>query len=141
MILLDTDHLSILQFEGNERRRRVLERMVLSIDQVFGCTIISIEEQMRGWLAAIAKERTVHRQISPYLELERLFAFFSRFLVASFDRPAADRFEQLRHTKVKVATMDLRIASIALATNSLLLTGNRKDFQNVPGLRFENWMD
>ena len=32
--------------------------------------------------------------------------------------------------------MDLKIASIVLAHDALLLTANRKDFEKVPGLRF-----
>jgi tRNA(fMet)-specific endonuclease VapC len=37
--------------------------------------------------------------------------------------------------------MDRKIAAIALANNALLLNANRKDFEKVPGLRFDNWMD
>ena len=36
--------------------------------------------------------------------------------------------------------MDLKIASIALANDSTLLTRNTNDFQRVPGLRIEDWM-
>ncbi len=36
--------------------------------------------------------------------------------------------------------MDLKIASVALVNEALLLTANRKDFEKVPGLRFENWL-
>lgn len=37
--------------------------------------------------------------------------------------------------------MDLKSAAIAIARNALLLTANRQDFELVPGLRFENWLD
>jgi len=36
--------------------------------------------------------------------------------------------------------MDLKIASIALANDATLLTGNSNDFSNVPGLRIEDWL-
>ena len=33
------------------------------------------------------------------------------------------------------------IRKIAVAQNALLLTANRKDFEQIPGLQFANWMD
>jgi predicted nucleic acid-binding protein len=30
---------------------------------------------------------------------------------------------------------------MAIASNPLLLTANRRDFEKVPGLRFENWLE
>jgi tRNA(fMet)-specific endonuclease VapC len=37
--------------------------------------------------------------------------------------------------------MDLRIASIVLACDAILVTRNASDFRRVPGLRIENWAD
>jgi tRNA(fMet)-specific endonuclease VapC len=37
--------------------------------------------------------------------------------------------------------MDKKIAAIAIANKALLLTANRRDYEQIPGLRFENWMD
>lgn len=141
MIILDTDHLTILQVPENRRRDQLVSRMALSTDTTFAATIISVEEQMRGWLSSIAKERIVARQVFAYHELEQLFDFFGGFQIASFDSPAADQLEDLSKQKIRIGTMDLKIASIALATNSLLLTANRRDFEKVPGLKFENWIE
>jgi len=30
---------------------------------------------------------------------------------------------------------------ILIVNNALLLTANRRDYEQVPGLRFDNWMD
>ena len=35
----------------------------------------------------------------------------------------------------------LKMACIAVANNALFLTANRRDFEKVPGLRFENWLE
>jgi tRNA(fMet)-specific endonuclease VapC len=109
------------------------------VDEVVGVTVITVEEEMRGWLAAIAKERQPRRQVQPYKELARLFDFFAEFEVVSFDEAAAERFEGFG--RIRIGAMDRKIAAIAMANDALLLTANRKDSAQIPGLRFENWMD
>ena len=37
--------------------------------------------------------------------------------------------------------MDLKIAAVCVAHDALLRTRNLVDFEKVPGLRVENWMD
>jgi len=36
---------------------------------------------------------------------------------------------------------DLEIACIVLEYDTVILTRNRSDFETVPGLQFENWLD
>ena len=36
--------------------------------------------------------------------------------------------------------MDLKIASIALAHDAIVLTRNRVDFEQVPNLQVEDWL-
>ncbi|WP_417731448.1 type II toxin-antitoxin system VapC family toxin [Rosistilla oblonga] len=60
--------------------------------------------------------------------------------VVGFDDAAADVFTDLRSQKIRIGTMDLRIASIAIANDLTLLTRNTVDFVRVPNLRFEDWM-
>jgi tRNA(fMet)-specific endonuclease VapC len=79
--------------------------------------------------------------VSAYRELGSLFEFFASFEIVPFDRSAADLFDSLQAAKVRIATRDLKIASISLAHMALLLTANRRDFEKVPGLRFENWLE
>jgi tRNA(fMet)-specific endonuclease VapC len=59
--------------------------------------------------------------------------------VLSFSEAAADIFEDLRKQKIRVATMDLRIGSIAIANRMTVLTRNTVDFQRIPNLSFEDW--
>lgn len=139
MILLDTDHLSVLAIPGSDRRARVVARLALAEDEVIGTTIINVEEQMRGWIAAIAKERQARRQVRAYHRLAGLFAFFRPYHIALFDDASADVFDQF--TRIRIGASDRKIAAIAITNNALLLTANRRDYEQVPGLRFENWMD
>lgn len=63
----------------------------------------------------------------------------------AFDRPAADQFAVLRYelesAGAPLAQADLQIASIALAHDLTLVTGNVRHFERVPRLRVENWLD
>ena len=140
MIVLDTDHLSVLQSPPSPRRDRLVARLSAATEEI-GTTVISFEEQVRGWLAAINKERLVRRQVYAYRELADLPVFFAGFHLVPFDDLAAERVELLRTSKVRIGTSDLKIAAITLIRDDLLLTANRQDFERVPGLRFENWLD
>jgi tRNA(fMet)-specific endonuclease VapC len=113
----------------------------LPAGEVFGVPVVVVEEQMRGWLATIARERVVRRQVRAYRELADLFEFFAEFDVVVFDDRAAGEFESLRSAKLRLGTMDLKIAATALANQAILLSANRSDFERVPGLRVENWLD
>ena len=140
MIILDSDHLTALKYSGSDRYRRLTERLAAANDTV-GTTIINAEEQLRGWLAVVAKERNVFRQTAAYRELTALFEFFHRMHVLEFTEEAANRFQELRGLGIKLGAMDLKISCIAILNNALLLTANQRDFAKVPGLRFENWID
>ena len=56
MILLDTDHLSVLQIGKGERFNRLVVRLAQA-GEPLTTTIVTAEEQLRGWLSSIAGER------------------------------------------------------------------------------------
>ena len=41
----------------------------------------------------------------------------------------------------KIDSLDLLIGATAVAENYILVTGNVKHFERIPGLRIENWME
>ena len=140
MIVLDTDHMVVLKYAEGVEYTALSARMAAAPDQHFATTCISVEEQMRGWLALINRTRGVRRQVLAYEELNKLIDYFARWKRLDFDEQAADLFEQLRSQKIRIATMDLKIAAIALVNGSMLLSANLKDFQQVPNLRVEDWL-
>jgi tRNA(fMet)-specific endonuclease VapC len=140
MILLDTDHISVLAFPESLPYVTLHGRLASAADPRIATTIITAAEQMRGWLARINRLADVHRQVSAYDELADLFLFFQRWEVVRFDRAAADFYLQLRKDKVRIGTNDLKIAAIALSRGALLLSANLRDYRKVPGLRVEDWL-
>jgi tRNA(fMet)-specific endonuclease VapC len=68
-----------------------------------------------------------------------MFRFFAGFEIAAFTDAAAALFDQFG--RIRISASDRKIAAIAITINALLLTANRRDYEKVPGLRFENWMD
>jgi tRNA(fMet)-specific endonuclease VapC len=139
VILLDTDHVNVLQSRGVQVAA-LTGRMSASLDQDFGVAAITLEEQMRGWLALIHRHNNVHKQIPAYERLVDLFEFFARWQIVPFDQGAAAEFARLRGSRVRIGTMDLKIAATALANGAMLLSANLRDFEQVPGLRVENWL-
>jgi tRNA(fMet)-specific endonuclease VapC len=69
MYLLDTDHLSILERGGTEAQSLLIRLANLNPNDV-AATIISYEEQVRGWLNYIAKVKTIDGQVEAYKQLK-----------------------------------------------------------------------
>jgi tRNA(fMet)-specific endonuclease VapC len=52
-----------------------------------------------------------------------------------------DQFEKMAALKRGTGAQDLKTASICLAHNARLLTRNRQDFNRIPALEVENWLE
>jgi tRNA(fMet)-specific endonuclease VapC len=140
MLVLDTDHLTELQRPDSKRRVKLIQRLEQQGDRPVGTTIVSIEEQLRGRLATINRRPAGNQQVVPYAELSDLLAFCADWLILAFDQAAAQRFQDLKAEKVRIGTMDLKIASIVLVHQATLLSANLGDFRQVPGLLVEDWL-
>ena len=67
--------------------------------------------------------------------------FLAAFTFLPWDSEAADLFQLLRRQGIRIGSMDLKIACTVIAHDATLLTRNTLDFAQVPGLRFEDWLD
>jgi tRNA(fMet)-specific endonuclease VapC len=141
VILLDTDHLSILSITEGSGHARLRGKLNAIDSGELGTTIISVEELTRGWLAHIKRFREPHRQVVPYARLGKLMEFLTGWSIKEFDDLAADLFVELRQRRIRIGSMDLKIASIAMVHDALLLSANLRDFRQVPGLQVESWLD
>jgi tRNA(fMet)-specific endonuclease VapC len=57
-----------------------------------------------------------------------------------FTEAALARVTHLKSLRLKIGTMDLRIAAITLEHGGVLVTRNLRDFQRIPGLVVESWV-
>ena len=138
MHLLDTDHMSILRRGGAEALRLQLRLGALSDEEIVTCIVV-YEEQMRGWMAEVARMQSGTQFILPYDSLATNLSVYCAMTVLPFDARAAARFDELKRQKIRIGTQDLKIAAITLVNNATLLTRNARHFTHVPDLKFEDW--
>ena len=138
MYLFDTDHITVLDRGGEEGERMRTRLAQVPLEEV-AASVVSYEEQMRGWLAYIAQLRAVDPQVAGYHRLERMLEFYCATPLLPFDERAVEQFQRLWVARIRIGTMDLKIAAIALANDATLISRNLPDFERVPGLRVEGW--
>ncbi len=139
MFVLDTDHISILQAKAGDDWRRLRKRLDEQPRTNFSVSIVSFHEQIGGWYAQLGRAKNAADTLRAYRMLERTLATFAGTQVLPFDEAAIELFADQRRQKVRIDTLDLRIACIAISRNMTLLTRNTVDFARVPGLKFEDW--
>jgi len=138
-VVLDTNHLSVLQWQDQPACDHLLARLDQLAPDDIATTIVSFQEQVQGWSAFLNRARKPAQVVLAYAKLEAVWRSFLKMNVLSFDDAAQVRFAVLRRQCPRLQTLDLRIASIALATNAVLLSRNLRDFRQVPGLTVEDW--
>jgi tRNA(fMet)-specific endonuclease VapC len=138
-VLLDTDHLSVLEWEEQPACKRLLERLDRLPPDDIATSIVSFQEQVQGSLAYLNRARKAEQIVVAYARLEMIWRWFLKMNVLSFTTSAQVRFTELRLSCPRLKTLDLRIASNALTTDSTLLSRNLRDFRQVPGLAVEDW--
>ncbi len=138
MYIFDTDHLSVLD-RGGIKAECLMQRLANVDSTQVAVSIISYEEQMRGWLSYVAKAQTVEQQVEAYKQLRRQLTNYCAMPILEFDEQAAQEFQRLRKTYPRLGTMDLKIASVVLVNQAVLLTRNSSDFGQIAGLSIEDW--
>ncbi|MEW6129993.1 MAG: type II toxin-antitoxin system VapC family toxin [Acidobacteriota bacterium] len=140
MIILDTDHISLLERGSSSESHRLQHRLSeINFDEVV-TTIITFEEQMRGWMVYLAKARSLNHEVEAYHRLNRHIENYRTIPVLEFDNKAAEEFQRLQKSRIRIGTMDLKIAAIVLVNNATLLSRNLKDFNRVPNTPFSKFL-
>lgn len=129
--LLDTN---ICIFTLKNRPERVREVFKRHHGQM-GISTITLMELIFG------AEKSMH----PERNLSEIEGFSARLEVLNYDRDAASHTGQLRAELAKAGTpigpYDQMIAGHARSQGLILVTNNHREFERVPGLRIEDWVN
>src|SRR5258708_3837792 len=139
MLILDTNHLSELD-RDSVIGLRLRQRLSAFLHESY-VTIISAEELLGGWLVLVRRARDRRPRIQAYARFSQCLRSLNDWTILEWDEDSANVFDNLRSEGIRIGTLDLRIASIALAYDATLLSRNLQDFRQVPALRVENWLD
>jgi len=128
MILLDTN-VVIAFFNGNNA---VLKRIQAEIDRIALSTLVVADLDYGAKASQKAKEN-----------LEKLYRFLDIVRMVPFDLECSKIFgtikSKLRKLGKPTGEMDALIAATAMAHKGILVTGNRKHFENIERLKVEIW--
>ena len=85
-----------------------------------------------------------HGRDDPTPVLDKIRHLLEDVQLLDFEQDSAERFgiiqTKLLRRGITVNPVDLMIASVALVHDLTLVTHNTRDFQNIPGLRLEDWL-
>ncbi len=138
-VLLDTDHLSVLQWQEQPAFGRLIARLDRLLPDDISTSIVSFREKVQGWLAYLNRAKKPDQVVEAYRKLEIFWRSFLLMNVVAYTAEAQSRFAVLHRQHPRLETMDARIAAIALATESILLTRNIRHFRGIADLVVEHW--
>ena len=135
--ILDTDCFSLWQ----QNHPMMVQRVEVNAENL-AVTIVTVEEVIRGRFNVIrqaSEPSQAEKLVLAYTRLGDTLDDFKNLNILKFDQNAFTIYTEFRRQKIRIGTQDLRIAAIVLANNAILVTGNYRDFSQVPGLVQEDW--
>lgn len=133
--VLDTDIVTYQQ-RGHEQ---VISKLQQIDRSSVATTVITMYEQMRGRLAAINRKQSDEQLQLAFFRLQATQQYFCTAKILPFDDKAAETYQTLLAQKTRIGAQDLKIAAVVLANRAVLVTSNRRHFDQVPDLQIENW--
>ena len=95
-VLLDTDHLSVLEWKEQLACNRLLARLDRLPPDDIATSIVSFHEQVQGSLAYLKRARKSEEIVRAYLKLENIWRWFLKMNVLSYTTEAQVRFAELK---------------------------------------------
>ncbi len=138
--LLDTDHISILQNRASQDHAKLSARVAARAWSDMSVCIVSFHEQSLGVHAYLNRAKTAEELARGYGFFDSILATYCAANVLLFDELAIAKADEIRKRRVRLGTMDLRIAATAIVNGLRLVTRNRRDFDKIPELTTEDWL-
>ncbi len=138
MYVLDTDHISLIQ-RGGAEGQRILAKLAHFQEDEICVTVITYEEQIKGWLKVLSAAKRREDTAFGYLGLKQTARDFCSIDLLSFDVTSIEQYEKLRATYCRLGQNDLKIAAIAIVQDAIVVTRNQKDFGQIIELQSEDW--
>ncbi len=136
--VLDTDVLTEI-LAGDEK---CLSRLAAVPVAERSITVVTVQEIVGGRLADVrrAEGRGKPPLLWAYERLWQTFTDLRRLPILPYDDAAQEHYERLSSlVRGKVGVHDLRIAAIAMSIGGVVVTWNRHDFEEIPGLAVVFW--
>jgi predicted nucleic acid-binding protein len=128
-------------FDQRDRRHATLVEKLDQAVQPIGLPIPVVDEVLKGLLALVHREREPARRQPHYRRLASLLTATSTLDILELTDLAIQTTDRFRHLRTKVGVYDVMIASIAISTDSLLLSANVGDYSQFHDLHVENWLE
>ncbi len=138
MKAFDTDVLTEV-LAGNPAYAERIENVPLEEQSA---PVVAVEEILRGRLNVIRKAEAGKARITideAYRLFEETLDAIRELKFLSFTSQAEALLKEWRKKKIRGSTHDLRMAASCVAHSATLVTRNRRDFEDTPGLSVEFW--
>lgn len=133
--ILDTSITTLHQY----RHAVVIANLHLhSQDQIY-VTTVTIEESWIGCFTMMRKSKTNRQLAFASSMLANVTTHLAEFSVLPLSETALNQFDTLVKLNLNIGRNDLRIAAAALDIDATVVTANIRDFNRVPGLKWEDW--
>ena len=133
LYVFDTDCFTLFQFNHPEVvfRAALADRLTISI--------VTVEEALTGWYSRLRQTKTSEQLAAVYHGFYKTVGAIGVMEILPYSQTAVEQQLELRRQFRRIGKMDLAIAAIVLEFGATLVTRNRVDFVQIPGLNIEDW--
>jgi len=134
--ILDTDHVSLILQNSPQVITNAAKHEI-------SVTIVTVQELFNGWVGKINDPSLVHKLPGLYDKFWTTVKYLQNIEVLNFTPEADTCLKKLLKDhpplRKKGLQKDVRIAAIALSIGATVITRNKRDFGQIPGLSIEDW--